>query len=510
MINEQNYYETVRQMDMSQWPESLRKGHQIVDSVSLQGKKWASIKSNEAIHKAVLKHFQNLEDFSKGKSPSTPQQKNLPTKTEKATEVTAKKTEPAGKPKEVKPDTAKNNGSDNKRKPARVPDEVEKVELVSDEVRLLKRFYQMIDKVRTREQLMSYLTALQRAITERRIRKTSAYAEAFRYIQNMLVDFFNDTKKQSTEVNVPAKILTLIEKGISSQHLYPSVPFIKRFVSLHGKEDVEEKADKLLNSINSALDKEKINKQDKYYKVILNLHGRLEAYLKRPSKRMEIPPSELNGLEGILHDCNCAEETNEQEEDELKIVNSLEFVKQQFDTIGLTGKWLDFIGDPSPGFTVMVFGKPKMGKSYLCIDFAGYLAQHHGKVLYIAKEEKLHDTLKRKLVEMNVPHENLDVAAGLPSDLSPYQFIFLDSVNKLGLKPNQLEDIESEYPDKSFIYIFQTVKTGAFRGDNSFQHHVDVVVEVPKKGKAVQFGRFNQGGTLNIFDKNQESSRLAA
>jgi hypothetical protein len=39
------------------------------------------------------------------------------------------------------------------------------------------------------------------------------------------------------------------------------------------------------------------------------------------------------------------------------------------------GKWKELIGDPSVGFTAMVFGKPKMGKSYLCIEFAGYLAR---------------------------------------------------------------------------------------------------------------------------------------
>jgi hypothetical protein len=34
---------------------------------------------------------------------------------------------------------------------------------------------------------------------------------------------------------------------------------------------------------------------------------------------------------------------------------------------------------------------------------------------------------------------------------------------------------------------------------------VDVVIEVPEKGKAVQMGRFNQGGEILIFE-----SRLAA
>ena len=54
-------------------------------------------------------------------------------------------------------------------------------------------------------------------------------------------------------------------------------------------------------------------------------------------------------------------------------------------------------------------------------------------------------------------------------------------------------------PTKSFVFIFQTTKQGNFRGENSFQHDVDVVLEVPEKGKAVQMGRFNQGGEMEIF-----------
>lgn len=136
----------------------------------------------------------------------------------------------------------------------------------------------------------------------------------------------------------------------------------------------------------------------------------------------------------------------------------------------------------------------------LYVAFAGYLARHHGKTLYVANEEKLDKTLQDKLNDKNVKHLNLFVSDHLPDDLSPYQFIFLDSVNKLGLKPEDLEKLKTKNPGKSFIYVFQTTKEGNFRGANQFQHDVDVVIEVPEKGKAVQFGRFNQGGAIEIFD----------
>lgn len=36
-------------------------------------------------------------------------------------------------------------------------------------------------------------------------------------------------------------------------------------------------------------------------------------------------------------------------------------------------------------------------------------------------------------------------------------------------------------------------------------HDVDVVIEIPELGRAVQFGRFNQGGEMQIFEEENES-----
>ncbi len=143
----------------------------------------------------------------------------------------------------------------------------------------------------------------------------------------------------------------------------------------------------------------------------------------------------------------------------------------------------------------------------MCIDFAGYLARHHGKVLYVAKEEKLDATLQKKLNDTNVKHPNLFVSDYLPSDLSEYNFVFIDSVNKMELQPNDLEVLKAKNPDVSFIYVFQTTKEGNFRGSNHFQHDVDVVIEVPEKGKAIQNGRFNQGGAMEIFKRKRSGFR---
>lgn len=102
-------------------------------------------------------------------------------------------------------------------------------------------------------------------------------------------------------------------------------------------------------------------------------------------------------------------------------------------------------------------------------------------------------TLQDKLKAKDVAHHNLFVAEEIPSDLTPYDFIFFDSVNKLDLSTGDLETLRHNYPSKSFLYIFQTTKEGNFREANEFQHDLDVVIQVPEKGLAVQNGRFNQG-----------------
>jgi hypothetical protein len=235
----------------------------------------------------------------------------------------------------------------------------------------------------------------------------------------------------------------------------------------------------------------------------------LRVYVKDATTPNVLPIQEatLAGIQRALDGCGCGKHDsiyglegfgNAQLTPDT-VMNSMDFAKVQFKTLGFTGKWLELIGDPSSNFTAMVFGKPKMGKSYLCVDFAGYLARSHGNVLYVANEEGLDYTLQEKLNDKKVKHPNLFVTGTIPNNLANYDFIFLDSVNRLGLTAEDLRILKTQYPTKSFIYIFQSTKQGNFRGENSFQHDVDVVIEVPEKGKAVQMGRFNQGGEMDIF-----------
>jgi hypothetical protein len=282
------------------------------------------------------------------------------------------------------------------------------------------------------------------------------------------------------------------------------------------------KAEKLHHLIEQAFQKKRVLASDPYFDRLKNIMSALDHFIDEADEEasLKIHEGALNGLTEALEGCYCEEcepaeglagiSENTPIRQENTIMNSLDFGRLKFQTIGFTGKWKDLIGDPCEGFTAMVFGKPKMGKSYLCVDFAGYLARNHGRTLYVAKEEKLDHTLQMKLKDKQVEHPLLDVSDHIPADLSRYQFIILDSVNKLGLTPEDLNRLKGKYPSVSFIFVFQTTKEGRFRGANTFQHDVDIVIEVPEKGKAVQFGRFNQGGEMDIFVNDPDYYQNAA
>lgn len=334
-------------------------------------------------------------------------------------------------------------------------------------------------------------------------------------------------RKTALEKAIAEKEGTYVAKTSKAKNKFSEisqeVKFIHRFLDFHDKVLYKNTIGIFIDDLQAAITEKLITKKSPVAKEIMEMQdSALRAFNSmRNAKHFMLRPETIKKLKAIIEKYeNSYEDIDEsyaKAKKEKKNLNGLgtapvnvmastDFTKLQFDSLGFTGKWLDFIGDPAPGFTAMVFGMPKMGKSYLCVDFAGYLARHHGKVLYVAKEEKLDATLQKKLKDKEVAHENLFVSDALPKDLAPYDFVFLDSVNKIGLTPKDLENLKANNKGKSFIYVFQATKGGKFKGNNEFQHDVDVVIEIPEQGKATQYGRFNQGGEMNIFEASEELS----
>lgn len=513
MINTSNYIEKTKGINFSQLPAHLQKGHDYVMEATENGINWTAY-DDEDIKRVMNAYFTKLNEHL---------EKHHSAKTEKVIEPKKAATEhkPTTHPVKKTPAQKHTQTSEEDNE-----DDFEFVERIPEEIKFMRRYLSLNGKKKTKDDLLRFINALHRAIVEKKVRKTSPYAKQINYIQDKLVKRYNEMTKAMT-MELSDKIIAEFKGLIAEQKVMPSVMLIKRYINLNGKYGVKEKAKSLMDAMTRAHSKGKITKGDKYFKIFDKMHFNLSQYVKNKTQKiLSIQEPELNGLNGVLSGCGCGvmngdEDLNgidclehETPTEQLTstqpgVMSSMDFSNMQFRTLGFVGKYRKLIGDPAKGFTAMVYGKPKMGKSFLCVDFAGYLSRNHGKVLYIAREEGLDMTLQDKLKAKDVAHPNLFVSESIPEDLSPYDFIFFDSVNKLGLSAGDLEALKQTNPGKSFVYIFQTTKEGNFRGANEFQHDVDIVIEVPEKGLAVQNGRYNQGGEMRIFEE-QEQYRQAA
>jgi hypothetical protein len=188
------------------------------------------------------------------------------------------------------------------------------------------------------------------------------------------------------------------------------------------------------------------------------------------------------------------------------IMNSSDLLNYKYELYPFDGKWADFVGQPEIDFHAMIYGRPKQGKSILAVQWAKYLSEKFGKVLYVASEEGFSFTLQKKVAEFAMNNQNLDFANFRDFEqiknavnMSDYRFVFIDSVNFIRITPEDIEDIKAENPRTAFITIQQATKSGNFRGSQEFAHNCDIVIRV-EAGIATQQGRFQEPSEMAVFD----------
>lgn len=180
--------------------------------------------------------------------------------------------------------------------------------------------------------------------------------------------------------------------------------------------------------------------------------------------------------------------------------------KKKFVTHAFDGKFKDLIGIPEVGFNIIIFGKPKAGKSTFCMYFAQYLSRF-GKVLYNSTEEGPGVALQKRAARCNVKSKKVlftricdyETLVELLDRRASPKFIFIDSVQKMSLTIKQFDELKDRYPKKSFILILQSKRNGDFKGTQSWVHDTDVKISVDS-GIASSQGRFNSNGKYRIFD----------
>ena len=169
----------------------------------------------------------------------------------------------------------------------------------------------------------------------------------------------------------------------------------------------------------------------------------------------------------------------------------------------------NFIGDPAVGFHAIVFGLPKGGKSIWSMQFANYLANHFGKVLYIASEEGFKGTISQKIKEWTDNRTDLNFAnftgyEEIKENIKGYDFVFIDSLDFAKITVEEMEELKANNPTTSFVTVKQVTKDGKFRGSQEYAHNCDIIVEIID-GIAHQKGRYSPISEMEVFNKQEET-----
>lgn len=535
-ISSKTYFKSVRGVPAKQWPPLLREAHDLIIAHTDNGKDWSALKWDKGFKALCDATFEKWEAYFEKNAPSSlegvpPEESKLPFK-KYATEMRYIYQFDNMFRREIF-----------KRLLGKYIDELQS-DIKSGKIKSNTEISKTVNKVQVF--CVKFYNSMESESAKFYIEKDGIEYEIKKAIDKYEAGYFEigaNKNEDQLKSLLPLEGITKkdTEKVTASVEITPKeLKYVRQYLSFNKSVLLKSELEKFIDALQKDIKDQHISKHSKAASAIIAMqdHAVNEYNKMRLSFVFEIPQPLLGKLNKVLDasitdtytdrtrkvplsglsaptdttptaDSNTltATVTPPTEKNETpapaKVMNSVDFLNLSFKRLGFQPPWLNFIGDPSPGFTMMVYGRPKFGKSYLCLDFAGYLARHHGRVLYVAKEEKLDRTLQDKIVDKSVAHPNLVVADAIPEALSSYEFIFLDSINKLGLSPQDLERLKTQNKGKSFVYIFQVNKAGAFKGSNTFQHDVDVVVELPEIGKAVQYGRFNQGGELNVFPEHK-------
>lgn len=364
-----------------------------------------------------------------------------------------------------------------------------------EEIRLFRRYLRLDGKKVTERQVLLLYRAIQKAAVTRTITKESKWKKEVEAMSRDLAETYNEYEGTFT-FEIPATLKKKITEAVSETGQLTSVRLISSFLSFIMDQN-EKKAKALKTRIQNALAKKTVPENDRYYQKVKTILSKLTTYINNQAE-VSLPEFEINGLAGIAG----LEKKKPKVKLNVKpgeIVSSVAVAEAHFERLPFTGKWKKFIGEPDEPFAIMIFGRPGQGKSTLAIQFAKYLAENFGKVLYVGKEEGVSGTLQEKINRLNASDSNLFFTSNIPGSFKGFKYIFLDSINALNLSADQLRKMYEANPTKSFISVFKGTKSGDFRGSLEYEHDVDASIKCEKGKAAHTKNRFGGEGEMKIW-----------
>ncbi|MCT4586407.1 MAG: hypothetical protein N4A71_01150 [Carboxylicivirga sp.] len=277
-----NYKEATKNIDFKKLPEAAQEAHKEFDS-------FADFYNEDKDIKEMLdNHFKIVEPYLKSSEKKSPAPKKAPAK--KKTASSQKSTKNVTKKAAPKRTSTKKTAAP--RKAQRKPIEVDLMPL---EIKVIRRYLNFHNKKVTERQVSLLYKVIQKAATEKTIRKTSKYASEIKSISNDLIKTYKDMNG-TCKFEVPDSLYTKLKKIVDDYGVTPAVALIKRFINLYGN-ITKAKAQRLLTTVTNSLKNGKVNKSDKEFEQVKNVQKHLHDYLE--SDKLLVTNVQLKGLQGI-------------------------------------------------------------------------------------------------------------------------------------------------------------------------------------------------------------------
>lgn len=275
-----NYKEATRHIDFKKLPEAAQEAHKEFDSFV------DFYNEDKDIKEMLNNHFKIVEPYLKDKPKKSAKTKKV---------AAAKKTTKKSVKKSVKKAAPKKSQPKKKTAPKKLKRKTNEVALMPLEIKIIKRYLALHGKKASERQVSLLYKVIQKAATEKTIRKSSKYAEEIKRIGNDLATTYKEMGESCT-FEIPNTLHTKLTGIVNSYGLSPSVALIKRFINLYGSITIE-KAKRLLNSIKNAKKSGKVRSGDNAYDRMNQVQKHLEEYLE--SDKLLVTNIELNGLRGV-------------------------------------------------------------------------------------------------------------------------------------------------------------------------------------------------------------------
>ncbi len=299
-----NYKEATKHIDFKKLPEAAQEAHKEFDSFADFYNEDKDIKEMLDNHFKIVepylnrstKRFPELEDrhplniLDKESGQYKAALKEY--RESKKKKTTIKEVTPRPKTTKRKTATPKSSNNNTRKKAQRKPIEVDLMPL---EIKVIRRYLNFHNKKVTERQVSLLYKVIQKAATEKTIRKTSKYASEIKSISNDLIKTYKDMNG-TCKFEVPDSLYTKLKKIVDDYGVTPAVALIKRFINLYGN-ITKAKAKRLLTTVTNSLKNGKVNKSDKEFEQVKNVQKHLHDYLE--SDKLLVTNVQLKGLQGI-------------------------------------------------------------------------------------------------------------------------------------------------------------------------------------------------------------------